>query len=119
MASGIIEFSRDEMTNCKFNLLTAPNPKSGNVQFRLRQNRLTLEQRGTELPDNIVAFSNEFIIAKQVQWNAFRKKFKHDHVPAEFENIVMQVKAFINPIVSALTSRKTPPSKWAAPGPWA
>ena len=24
MASGIIEFSRDEMTNCKFNLLTAP-----------------------------------------------------------------------------------------------
>ena len=25
MASGIIEFSRDEMTNCKFNLLTAPN----------------------------------------------------------------------------------------------
>ena len=82
--------------------------------------RLTLEQRGTELPDdiNIVAFSHEFIIEKQVQWNAFRKKLKHDHVPVEFENIVMQVKAFINPIASALASRKPPPSKWNAPGPW-
>jgi len=82
--------------------------------------RLTLEQRGTELPGNIniVAFSHEFIIAKQVQWNAFRKKLKRDHVPAEFENVVMQVKEFISPLTSALISRKTPPSKWTAPGPW-
>ncbi len=82
--------------------------------------RLTLEQRGTELPDsiNIVAFSHEFIIAKQVQWNAFRKKLKHDHVPAEFEIIVMQVKEFISPITSALIARKSPPSKWTVSGPW-
>lgn len=52
-------------------------------------------------------------------WNAFMKKIKQDHVPAEFGTIVMQVKTFINPIASALTSRKPPPSKWAAPGPWA
>ncbi|ABW68942.1 nucleotidyl transferase AbiEii/AbiGii toxin family protein [Desulfosudis oleivorans] len=83
--------------------------------------RLTLEQRGTELPGNIniVAFSHEFIIAKQVQWNAFMKKLRQDHVPAEFETIVMQVKGFISPIISALIARKTPPSKWTAPGPWA
>ena len=80
--------------------------------------RLTLEQRGTKLPDKIVAFSQEFITTKQIQWNAFRKKLKQEHVPAEFENIVMQVKEFIGPIASALTSRKSPPSKWSAPGPW-
>jgi len=52
------------------------------------------------------------------QWNAFRKKLNQDHVPAEFNDIVMKVKKFIGPIVSALTSRKPPPSKWSAPGPW-
>jgi hypothetical protein len=81
--------------------------------------RLTLEQRGTELPDRIVAFSHEFIATKQIQWNAFRKKLKQDHVPAKFENIVMQVKNFIGPIASSLSSRKPPPLKWSAPGPWA
>jgi len=80
--------------------------------------RLTLEQRGTRLPDKIVAFSQEFIVTKQIQWNAFRKKLKQDHVPTEFENIVMQVRKFIGPIASALISRKPPPSKWSAPGPW-
>ena len=80
--------------------------------------RLTLEQRGTELPDKIVAFSEEFTATKQIQWNAFRKKLKQDHVPVEFENIVLQVKEFLGPIASAMTSRKSPPSKWSAPGPW-
>ena len=81
--------------------------------------RLTLEQRGTELPDEVVAFSNEFVAAKQTQWNAFRKKLEQDHVPAKFEGIVNKVKEFIDPIVSALASRKSPPSKWSASGPWA
>jgi hypothetical protein len=80
--------------------------------------RLTLEQRGTELPEKIVAFSNDFIATKQIQWNAFRKKLRQDHVPVELEYIVVQVKEFISPIASALTSRKSPPSKWHAPGPW-
>jgi hypothetical protein len=80
--------------------------------------RLTLEQRGTELPDKITAFSQEFIATKQTQWYAFRKKLEQDHVPSEFENIIMQVKQFIGPIASALTLRKPPPLKWSAPGPW-
>ena len=81
--------------------------------------KLTLEQRSTELPDEIVAFSQEFIEEKQIQWNAFRKKLEQDHVPAKFEGIVNKVKEFIDPIASALASRKSPPSKWSASGPWA
>jgi hypothetical protein len=80
--------------------------------------RLTLGQRGTELPDEIVAFSPRFIATKQIQWNAFRKKLKQDHVPTEFTNIVTQIRRFIGPIASALTSQKPPPLKWSAPGPW-
>ncbi|RJP37126.1 MAG: nucleotidyl transferase AbiEii/AbiGii toxin family protein [Desulfobacteraceae bacterium] len=80
--------------------------------------RLTLFQRGTELPDEIVAFSHEFIAIKQIQWNAFRKKLQQDQVPAEFESIVMQVKKFLGPIASNLVLGKSPPKKWSAPGPW-
>ena len=80
--------------------------------------RLTLEQRGTELPDAIIAFSQEFIDAKRIQWNAFRKKLGQDHIPDEFEYVVMTIKEFIDPIVSALTSRKPPPTRWSASGPW-
>ena len=80
--------------------------------------RLTLEQRRTELPDEIVAFSQEFIAARRIQWNAFRKKLGQDHIPAELEHIVMTVKEFIDTTASALASRKPPPSRWSAPGPW-
>lgn len=79
---------------------------------------LTLDQRGTGVPQEIVAFSQDFVSAKQVQWNAFRKKLKQDHVPANFADIVLQVKAFIGPIASALASQTQPPSRWNAPGPW-
>jgi len=80
--------------------------------------KLTLEQRGTSLPVNIVAFSDEFISTKHAQWNAFRKKLRQDHIPEKFEEIVKQVKDFISPVTSALMSDKSPPSKWSAPGPW-
>jgi hypothetical protein len=70
------------------------------------------------LPDKIIAFSHDFIALKQTQWNSFRKKLRHDHAPVEFENIVMGLKEFIGPIASALNSRKPPPIKWSAPGPW-
>ena len=80
--------------------------------------KLTLEQRGTSLPVNIVAFSDEFISTKHAQWNAFQKKLRQDHIPEKLEEIVKQVKDFIGPITSALMSDKSPPSKWSAPGPW-
>lgn len=80
--------------------------------------KLTLEQRGASLPVNIVAFSDEFISTKHAQWNAFRKKLKQDQIPEKFEDIVKQVKKFIGPIIFALISDKSPPSKWSAPGPW-
>jgi hypothetical protein len=65
---------------------------------------------------NIAASVRQRLLNK---WNAFRKKLKGDNVPAKFENIVMQVKNFIGPIASSLSSRKPPPLKWSAPGPWA
>ncbi len=71
------------------------------------------------LPEGIVAFTREFIDAKQVQWTAFHKRLAQDHVPAEFGEIVTSVEAFLGPVASALISGTQVPQKWTAPGPWA
>lgn len=55
---------------------------------------------------------------KQIQWDAFRKKLKQDTIPFEFEDIVVQVKTFLNPIALSLAVKKPPPAKWSPPGPW-
>jgi hypothetical protein len=80
--------------------------------------RLTFEHRRTTLPDEIVAFTEEFADAKQSQWKAFIKKLKQDRIPSSFADIVTGVSSFLGPIVAALSAGATVPSRWAAPGPW-
>jgi len=80
--------------------------------------RLTLEKRGTGIPDTIPSFSEEFAQIKQVQWEAFLKKVKQDNVPENFSEVATQVKNFLFPISFALTSNSIAPVEWAPPGPW-
>ncbi len=80
--------------------------------------RLTLERRGTVLPDPIAAFTEGFINTKQVQWSAFCKRLQQDHVPASFANVVTAVKTFLAPLAAALSSGTSAPARWIAPGPW-
>ena len=60
--------------------------------------KLTFERRGTKIPSEIVAFSDSFIDDKQVQWAAFRKRLKQDHVPNEFKTIVSLLIVFFSSI---------------------
>jgi len=46
--------------------------------------RLMFENRETEVPDVIIAFTDEFINIKQGQWAAFHKRLGQEHVPADF-----------------------------------
>jgi hypothetical protein len=80
--------------------------------------RLTFDQRGTTLPSEIVFFTEGFIDAKQVQWEAFTKKLKQYHVPASFADVVTALNAFLGPLIAALSSGTKIPAIWAAPGPW-
>ncbi|VAW97398.1 FIG00645039: hypothetical protein with HTH-domain [hydrothermal vent metagenome] len=79
---------------------------------------LTINHRGTSIPTEITAFSKEFIKLKQVQWAAFKKRLGQEHVPANFEEIVTTVEAFLMPMVSALTSNTEPPALWQASKSW-
>jgi hypothetical protein len=80
--------------------------------------RRTFERRGTAQPAEIEAFAEPFIVAKQIQWAAFWKRLQEDHIPASFREIVTSVNRFLSPIIDALSSGKSSPKNWTAPGPW-
>jgi predicted nucleotidyltransferase component of viral defense system len=66
--------------------------------------RLTFENRETEIPDEIVAFSDEFIEEKQIQWAAFRKRMGQEHIPEDFREVVYAVRDFLTPVVQIISS---------------
>ena len=80
--------------------------------------RLTFEQRSTILPSEIEAFTDTFIDAKQVQWAAFLKRLRQDHVPASFREITLAVESFLAPLTTAISADNPEPVHWTAPGPW-
>jgi len=80
--------------------------------------RLTFNERGTELPTHVEAFSDVFIKLKRVQWFAFRKRLHCDDGEAEFQTAVSNIEKFLAPIVSALITGNRSPGHWTAADAW-
>ncbi len=82
--------------------------------------RLTFKQRHSSIPETIEAFSASFVLEKQVQWTAFRKRIGQDYIPSEFEEIVAHLNEFLSPIATTLTltTDNKFDNNWSAPGPW-
>jgi hypothetical protein len=79
---------------------------------------LTFNERSTEIPTRIEAFSDDFINAKQVQWIAFKKRLQSDEVNSEFAKVVKTIEIFLTPIVSALSASGPLPGQWKASDTW-
>jgi len=77
---------------------------------------LTFKQRHCPIPEAIEAFSPAFVLEKQVQWTAFRKRLGQDYIPSEFEEIVTHLNDFLAPIVATLAANKKFNGKWSALG---
>jgi len=80
--------------------------------------RLTFENRATEIPKVIIAFTDEFIKSKDKQWAAFHKRLGQNHVPDDFAEIVDRVKAFLQPIILALSSDRSFSARWSILERW-
>ncbi|MBU0909517.1 MAG: nucleotidyl transferase AbiEii/AbiGii toxin family protein [Proteobacteria bacterium] len=78
----------------------------------------TMRNRGTNLPQEIAAFSDSFLAMKAGQWKAFHRRLNQQNVPADFAEVVSQIKTFIDPVVESILSGKPTPTNWEAPGPW-
>lgn len=68
----------------------------------------TFRTRGTALPDEVTAFSDAFVDAKATQWKAFRRKLKQDTIPAEFAEIVLTIKEFLEPVIESMRAKLRP-----------
>ncbi|HEB87120.1 MAG TPA: nucleotidyl transferase AbiEii/AbiGii toxin family protein [Gammaproteobacteria bacterium] len=80
--------------------------------------RLTLENRGTEIPETITAFTDEFIKAKDKQWAAFHMRLGQEHVPTDFADVVAGIKTFLQPIASALYIDEEFERQWSLTNYW-
>lgn len=79
---------------------------------------LTFNNRNTDMPSRIVAFSNEFASDKQAQWIAFRKRLNLENSPVEFNEIITATRAFLAPVASAILTDEAFTQNWIAPGAW-
>lgn len=81
--------------------------------------RLTFENRGLDICEEVVAFSGEFVGAKQKLWTAFRNRIKKEQVPLDFVEVNSALILFLSPIVAALRATGPIPAHWtAAAGTW-
>jgi hypothetical protein len=80
--------------------------------------RLTLNHRGTTLSESILPFTQEFALAKQVQWVAFCKRLGQEGMPIEFVQVVAAIEEFLAPLVFALLNQTPPPTTWVAGRAW-
>ncbi len=64
--------------------------------------QLTMDNRETELPKEITAFSPDFVQSKQKQWEAFRNRVAQEHIPIDFSEIVTSISEFLKPAIQQL-----------------
>jgi len=80
--------------------------------------RKTFNRRQTDLPVSVAALSKEFAVAKQAEWNAFRKRLRYDYVPTAFDDVLRVLRIFLEPLIATIRSEGTRFSKWTAGGSW-
>lgn len=82
--------------------------------------RRTFDNRGTPLVSNPVALTGEFgkDTQKQSQWQAFLRRNRIEHAPAELPKVVKALAQFLRPPLAAVASSHPFRKRWSAPGPW-
>ena len=80
----------------------------------------TFENRKTPLNPNTVIFDSSFgkDAVRNVQWQGFIRKAKLVNAPDLFQDVIAELKVFLEPIVSSIDRGQIFTSRWTAPGPW-
>jgi predicted nucleotidyltransferase component of viral defense system len=82
--------------------------------------RETFNNRKTDITDNPVAFSDEFINdpSKNAQWRAFIKKNRNANAPEDFKVVVKLIAIFLKPIAEATLGESSHDFIWEYPNGW-
>lgn len=77
----------------------------------------TFGRRQTDLPEEILAFTESFARAKQSQWRAFCRRLRQETLPEDFLEVIGAVRGFLSPAISAVRAGRSFPEVSAA-GVW-
>ncbi len=80
--------------------------------------RGTFRQRNTEVPASLKPLFETLIEPKQMQWAAFRSRLHQPHVPDSFQEVLLAIIEFLEPVVEDASSGSSFLKQWNAPGPW-
>jgi len=82
--------------------------------------RLTCERRQTQVTADAACFSESYAHnpTKQVQWKAFLSRGRLTDAPQDFEQVMEQIRAFLQPVVITLNDGKPYNRQWPSGGPW-
>lgn len=82
--------------------------------------RKTFENRHTDIDADPVALTSSFTADEktEMQWKAFVKRMRIEHVPGSLDEIREPLRQFLIPIAEALAAGETFEAKWIAPGGW-
>lgn len=74
----------------------------------------TFKQRGTNITANIVTFTERYYRNKEKinQWDSFLQKSKISNVPATLEEIILDIKTFLAPVLASIESGSKFKKKW-------
>lgn len=81
----------------------------------------TFARRGTPVQLEPVCFSERFATtpAKEAQWKGFLKTARVSHAPADFAEVIAQVRTFLYPVSEAIVNQLGHERQWEPGGPWA
>ncbi len=82
--------------------------------------RKTCQHRNTPIVERPLGLSPEFAgeVARQVQWNAFRRKSRLEDAPEDMLTLVDDVAAFLGPIAEAIGQEREFQYMWDPPSVW-
>jgi len=80
----------------------------------------TFVNRTTPLIANPAVFYPSFAQEgdKRIQWRGFVRKARLVDAPQDFEDVILAIKVFLEPLMTSLVERRPFLSIWKSPGPW-
>ena len=82
--------------------------------------KATFQDRNTNLPADLSEiFSYDFVAQHRTAWSAFLKREElEDNAPGDFEEVVVTLRLFLLPLLTAIQQNKRFDMLWKSGGPW-